>query len=146
MHFGVRGSKQRRLLRLYNVQLLKYMSLYKAEEPSKKEDNYFDDQLFTHVIYTMASNAMASQLEKGLPVSPTFSELNLRQSPTKSTDTDATLTTSQLEKGLPVSPTFSNSNIKQSPTKSTDTDATLTEGNGYYLRCTRTYQEPKNQQ
>ena len=93
----------------------------------------------------MASNAMASQLEKGLAVSPTFSELNLRQSPTKSTDTDATLTASQLDKGLPVSPTFSESNLKQSPTKGTDTDATLTEGTGYYLRCTSTYQQPNYQ-
>ena len=93
----------------------------------------------------MASNAMASQLEKGLAVSPILSEPNLQQSLTKSTDTDATLTASELEKGLAVSPTFSEPNLKQSPTKSTDTDATLTERTGNYLRCTSTCQQPNDQ-
>ncbi len=40
----------------------------------------------------MAFNDMSSQLEKGLPISPSFSHSTFKETPTESADTDTTLT------------------------------------------------------
>lgn len=62
-----------------------YISL---ENPQER----INDLLFKQLIYAMASNDEASQLEKGLPVSSSFSDPTFKESPTESTDTDTTLT------------------------------------------------------
>ena len=94
----------------------------------------------------MASIDVESQLEKGLPVSPTFTDstFNDKEYPEKSTDTEASIDiASQLEKDLPFSPIFTDStyNNKERPEKSTEIDAIPVENNGF--NTLRKFQQPR---